>query len=115
VPEGGPPPHIHHNEEESFYVLQGTVRIRAGDRTLHASPGEYVQIPRGMVHSFRNIGNDDAKMLLVVKPAGLEKFFAEAFVRAADPSARPPLLTEASMAPILAAAPKYGLEILPPA
>ena len=113
-PGGGPPPHVHHREEESFYLLQGTLTIQAGGKTLNASPGDFVHLPRGIVHSFRNTGDVDAKFLVLVTPAGLEKFFEEAFYPAVDRSAAPPPMTEALLARLLAAAPKHGLELLPP-
>ena len=61
-PAGGPPPHIHHHEDESFYVREGTLAIRMGDRTVNAAPGDFVHIPRGTVHCFKNTGNGNAKM-----------------------------------------------------
>jgi len=57
----------------------------------------------------------NAKFIVVVTPAGLEKFFEEAFYPAVDRSSAPPLATEALVARLLAAAPKHGLELLPPA
>ena len=113
-PAGGPPPHIHHREDESFYIRQGTLAIRVGDRTVHASPGDFVHVPRGTVHSFKNTGNGFAKMLVTFTPAGMEKFFEEAFYPAGDRSAGPPLLTEELLERILTAALKGGLEFLPP-
>jgi quercetin dioxygenase-like cupin family protein/catechol 2,3-dioxygenase-like lactoylglutathione lyase family enzyme len=114
-PGGGPGPHVHQREEESFHVLEGTLTIQVGGKTVIASPGDFVHLPRGVVHSFRNTGNVNAKFLVVVTPAGLEKFFEEAFYPAADRSAAPPPATEALVARLLAAAPTYGLEIRPPA
>ena len=114
-PGGGPPPHVHHREEESFRLLQGTLTIQAGEKTLKASPGDFVHLPRGMVHSFQNTGDVDAKFLVLVTPAGLEKFFEEAFYPAVDRSAAPPPMTEALAARLLAAAPRHGLEFVPPA
>ena len=113
-PGGGPSPHIHRREEETFFLQQGTLTIQVGGKTLHASPGDLVYLPRGIVHSFLNTGNVDAKFLMVATPAGLEEFFEEAFYPAVDGSA-PPLATQALMARLLAAAPKHGLEPLPPA
>lgn len=78
-PGGGTPPHIHRREEETFYVQQGTLTIQVGDKTLHAAPGDLVYLPRGIMHCFKNAGNVDAKFLVVVTPAGLDKFFEEAF------------------------------------
>jgi quercetin dioxygenase-like cupin family protein/catechol 2,3-dioxygenase-like lactoylglutathione lyase family enzyme len=114
-PGGGPRPHVHHREEESFYLMQGALTIQVGGKTLNASPGDFVHLPRGVVHSFRNTGNVDAKFLLVVTPAGLEKFFEEAFDPAVDRSVAPPLVTDALLARLLAAAPRHGLEFLRPA
>src|SRR5450631_3947086 len=113
-PAGGPPPHIHHREDESFYVREGTLAIRIGDKTVNAAPGDFVHIARGTVHSFKNIGTGRAKMLVTFTPAGMEKFFEEAFHPVGDRSAGPPLLTEELLARLLGAAPKSGLEFLPP-
>src|SRR6476659_9651993 len=46
-PGGGPPPHIHQNEDETFYVIEGQCRIMIGDRTVLARVGDFVNIPRG--------------------------------------------------------------------
>lgn len=114
-PGGGTPPHIHHREEEAFYLQQGTLSIQVGDKTLTASPGDFVQLPREVVHCFQNSGNVDTKLLLVCSPAGLEKFFEQAFYPAADwPEDMPPM-NDAFMARLLTAAAKCDLEFLPPA
>jgi quercetin dioxygenase-like cupin family protein len=113
-PGGGPPPHVHQREEESFYLLEGRLTIQVGGKTLNASPGDCVHLPRGIVHCFQNTGNVNAKFLAVITPAGLEKFFAESFYPAADRLAAPPLATEALVSRLLAAAPKYGLDLVPP-
>ncbi len=117
-PGGGPPPHIHHHESESFYILQGTLTIQVAGRTYQASPGDFVHIPQGTVHSFRNDGKMDARLLTTVSPAGaagLEKFFEESFYPATERSAAPPLMTEELMGRIMAAAPKNHLEFVRPA
>jgi quercetin dioxygenase-like cupin family protein len=105
-PGGGTAPHIHQREEESFRLLEGTLTIQVGGKTLNAMPGDFVHVRRGIAHGFRNTGDVNAKFLLVVTPPGLEKFFAESFYPAA---------TEAWMSRLLAAAPKYGLDLVPPA
>jgi quercetin dioxygenase-like cupin family protein len=116
-PGGGPPPHIHHGEEESLYLLEGTLAIEAGGRTFQASPGDFIHIPRGTVHSFRNNGNVDAKVLATVSPAGpvgLEKFFEQSFCPATDRSASPQLMSEELMGRMMAAAARNGLEFVRP-
>lgn len=113
-PGGGPPPHIHHGEDESFYVREGTLAIRMGDRTVNAGPGDFVHIPRGTVHCFKNTGSGNAKMLVTFTPAGMEKFFEEAFYPAGDRSAGPPHLTDELFARLIASARNSGMEFLPP-
>ncbi len=117
-PGGGPPPHIHHFEEESFYLLDGTLTIQAAGRTFHASPGDFMHIPRGLVHTFKNDGVTAAKMLVVIAPAGsaaLQRFFEESFHPATDREATPPLMTEELLGRMIAAAPRNGFEFVLPA
>jgi mannose-6-phosphate isomerase-like protein (cupin superfamily)/catechol 2,3-dioxygenase-like lactoylglutathione lyase family enzyme len=114
-PGGGPGPHIHHREDESFQIMQGTLTVHVGGKTIVASSGDFVYLPRGVEHRFTNSGDVDAKFLVLITPAGLENFFFEAFYPALDRSKAPPLLTEDLLARLVAAAPKYGLEFVPPA
>lgn len=114
APGGGPPPHVHSREDESFYIQQGTLDLRCGDRAMIASTGDFIHIPRGTAHSFKNVGDETAKLLMLVTPAGLENFFAEAFYPAAD-VADIPHISDALIGRLMKAAPKYGLELLPPA
>jgi quercetin dioxygenase-like cupin family protein len=114
LPGGGPPPHIHSREDESFYMLEGTLTVQVGDQTLQASPGDFVYLPRGIAHTFRNTGNENARMLVTATPAGLEKYFEETFDPAVEGSGPPPL-TEALIKRAIIAAPQYGLKLLLPA
>jgi hypothetical protein len=68
----------------------------------------------GTVHCFKNTGNTPAKMMVTFTPAGMEKFFEQGFYPAGDRSVGPPPLTDELLARMLAAAPKCGLEFLPP-
>jgi quercetin dioxygenase-like cupin family protein len=113
-PGGGPPPHVHSREEESFYLQQGTLALQVGGKRLNAAAGDFIHIPRGTVHSFRNVGQETAKLLMVATPAGLENFFAEAFFPSAEIAAIPQV-DEAVIGRAMKAAPKYGLQLLPPA
>jgi len=115
VPPGcGNPPHIHTREEETFYLQQGTLTVQVGGKTVTASAGDVVCLPRGVAHSFQNNGSVDVKVLLVAAPAGLEKFFEEAFYPAAEYPEAPPM-TENFLGRVLAAGSKCGLQFLPPA
>jgi quercetin dioxygenase-like cupin family protein len=115
VPEGGgPPPHIHSREDESFYIVSGRLEIRLGDKTYQAKRGEFVYIPRGTVHSFKNIGGATAVQLVTFVPSGMERFFREVFPEVKDRNAAPPPVTEELIKRMNEAAPKYGLEFVPP-
>jgi quercetin dioxygenase-like cupin family protein len=95
----GPPPHIHKTEEQAFYVLDGQLNVLIGERTVTATAGAFVLVPRGTVHTFSNAGTASARVLVIISPAGFEKFFEEI--------AGPPDLDT-----IMALAPKYNLEIV---
>src|SRR5437867_34734 len=111
-PEGGPPPHIHHREQEAYYILEGTLDVTLGDKAFRASAGDFVQIPRGTVHAFRNTGRGAARILVLCVPAGLEKYFEEVLEPVQDRSAAPPPVTDSLLARILAAGPKHGVEFV---
>jgi quercetin dioxygenase-like cupin family protein len=75
-PEGdGPPPHIHLDRQELFYILQGTVQFSVGQDTIAAEAGSLVFVPRNTRHGFKF--GPDCKVLGLVAPAGLEGFFKE--------------------------------------
>jgi quercetin dioxygenase-like cupin family protein len=114
-PGQGPPPHVHRREDEAFYVIEGTILFVADGRETRAGAGGYVYLPRGSVHRFQNIGEGDARMLVLVAPSGFEKFIAEVGVpleRFSDP---PPPVTGEQIDRLIAVAPQYGIEIQIPA
>jgi mannose-6-phosphate isomerase-like protein (cupin superfamily) len=87
-PGGGPPPHVHANEDELFLLIEGRVSIFANDCWTEVGPGGAVYLPRGVVHSFRNIGTTPSQHWIIGTPSGLEKFFgqcAEEFGKAGGP------------------------------
>ncbi len=73
----GPPQHIHHAEEEAFYILEGEVNVQVGERTIQGTAGSFILIPRGTVHTFWNAGSTPAKMLVIISPPGSEQALAE--------------------------------------
>ena len=109
-PQLGPPPHIHHCEDEFFYVLEGEFEILDGGRTFMARAGSFVHIPKGTLHRFKNVGATPAKILVLFTPAGMENFFFEAGLPAQEGGSAPPLGPE-EIERTLAAAPKYGMEL----
>jgi quercetin dioxygenase-like cupin family protein len=69
--------HLHTKIEEQFYVIDGEMELRAGDRVILGRPGTFVTVPAGIPHAFANSGDLPARMLLVCTPPGHERYFAE--------------------------------------
>ena len=86
----GPPAHWHKVTQEVFYVLEGTVTFRLGDRVLKATPGAFVYVPTGVVHSFANEESTPARILGFLWPAGFEQFFVELTALAQSEPSWPP-------------------------
>ncbi|WP_372518070.1 cupin domain-containing protein [Solirubrobacter ginsenosidimutans] len=112
---GGPPPH-RHAFEEMFHVLEGAVEVTVRDVTSTARAGETVNIPANAPHAFRNPTERTIRMLCMVSPAGLERYFAEFGDRVATRTSAPPELSERERAErmqrAVASAEHYGMEIL---
>jgi len=109
-PGGGPPPHIHSREEESFYVLEGEITFQVGEDRIVAKAGTFANLPVGSLHSFRNDTDKTARMIVSVAPAGLEKMFLEVGQPVALGQQAPPP-SKAEIDKLLAVAPSYGIEI----
>ena len=90
IPPGqGPPLHSHADEDESWYVLEGSLRFRLGDELAEAPAGTFVFVGRGTPHCFHNAGDEPARILVLFTPAGMESFFdgfAELGPGTADPA-----------------------------
>jgi len=71
------PPHVHTNEDEYSYILEGQVGVRIGEQEFTAAPGTYVRKPRGIPHTFWNAGPAPTRLMEIICPAGLENYFAE--------------------------------------
>jgi quercetin dioxygenase-like cupin family protein len=112
-----PPVHIHHAEDEAFYILEGQATYFAGDAVIQAQAGSYVYLPRDVPHSFLVGGSSPVRLLQWTYPAGVEKFFVELGTPTNDlilpPPASPEML-KSGIERLLELAPKYQLEIVGP-
>jgi mannose-6-phosphate isomerase-like protein (cupin superfamily) len=73
---GGPATHFHRTISESFFVLDGTVRIYDGERWVDTAQGDFLYVPQGGLHAFRNDSDEPASMLLLFTPgAPREEYF----------------------------------------
>ena len=111
VPGGTAPWHVHHHEDEMFYLLEGDVVFKCGDEVFQAGPGAFVFLPRDIPHSYKNVGETAARWLILTIPAGSEGFFIEAGTPAIADGLRPQPLDPQRLGVVAA---KYGLEILGP-
>ena len=73
----GPVAHAHGSEDEAFYLLSGEFEFLNGDETFVAGPGDFIFIPRGNRHRFKNVGEHPARMLVLFTPGGHEGTFIE--------------------------------------
>ncbi len=103
-PGWGPPLHVHHGEDEMFYVLEGRIRIWCGEETFEVTAGATAVLPRGIPHRFENVSETVARMLIAVTPGGFESFFLDAAA-----------LSDRSEVAIMKLAAQYRLDFLPPA
>ena len=69
--------HVHANEDEIFYILEGEHVIRCGDEEFHVGPGGMVFAPRGVPHSQRRVVPGAGRLIVLMSPAGFEGFFRE--------------------------------------
>jgi mannose-6-phosphate isomerase-like protein (cupin superfamily) len=103
------PLHVHHTEDEGFYVLEGSATIYVGDEVVELGPGEHAFGPHGVPHRFV-IGPEGAKMIWVLTPGGFENFVHEASEPAQRLSPPPPeVLPPANIAEIVL---RHGNELL---
>jgi len=109
-PDHGAPPHVHHREDESFYVVEGEMAFVCGGKSFVAKPGAFLHVPRGMQHEFRNNSTITVRMLVTYSPAGFEQFFERAGTEAPAGQPRPEFDLEEELRRVLAAAPEFSLE-----
>lgn len=113
-PGGGPPLHVHHNEDERFDILSGQLRFRVDGQDIDAGPGDSVLARRGVPHAFANLTDQAVQALIHVTPGGMEKMFHEfgKVVHSIDDIPDP--VTPEQVKRITEVATGYGIEILGP-
>jgi mannose-6-phosphate isomerase-like protein (cupin superfamily) len=114
APRGaGSPLHVHHREDEWFYVLEGELTFWVGGQVVDAPAGSFVYGPRDVPHTFV-VSSEQARFLLIVEPGGFEDF-VRALSVPAERLELPPASTEPpDMQRLVALAAEHGVEILGP-
>ncbi|WKA55659.1 quercetin 2,3-dioxygenase [Planococcus shixiaomingii] len=110
-PGEGPPLHVHHNEDEAFYVLEGKVTFQVGEKTLNGKVGSFIFAPRDIPHTYRVEGEAPAKFLTMMMPSKMEQLFIELGTPALERTLPPATLTT-DIEKMYKLAEEYNVEIL---
>ena len=113
-PGGGPPPHRHSREEEGFHVLEGELTVTVDGQRLVLASGAFANLPIGSVHSFKNEGTATVRMLILIAPAGLEQMFLEVGTPLPAGAMEAEHPSQEEIGRLVAAAPRYGVELMLP-
>jgi mannose-6-phosphate isomerase-like protein (cupin superfamily) len=108
-----PPPHVHHEDDEGFYVLEGELTLYVGDEETVLEPGRFLNAPSGVPHTFRVSSAAGARWLVTSAPAKFDAFVREF----GEPAARdelPVLDAPPDVERLVATAAGHGIEILGP-
>jgi quercetin dioxygenase-like cupin family protein len=105
---GGPPLHAHSHESESFYLIEGKLAITIGDQVVQAQTGDFVHIPRGVLHTYANEGTSAVKMIAIFAPAGMEGWFQEVLVPVEE-GVDAPVYTPEQLGRMIEAGPRHGV------
>ncbi len=113
-PGGGPPPHTHSREDETIFVIEGKLRAWLGGVQYDVKAGDFVHMPRGVQHYFKNISDKPTKMLLTYTPGGFEEWFKIVGKPVDGDSLVPPKLEKEDLQRAVAAAAKeFGVTFEP--
>jgi quercetin dioxygenase-like cupin family protein len=106
------PLHVHHREDEAFFILEGSATLQVGDETFEVSAGDYAFGPRDIPHKY-TVGEEGCRMLFLCTPGGnFENVVREMSVPAASRTLPPPTDEEPDMERIAAVAEANGCELL---
>lgn len=98
------PAHRHHNEAETIHIIEGDFEMEIDGTRSRLSTGQTIHVPRGVIHSGANIGQQPARRVVLFSPAGMERFFLEAGAHARD--------SEIDLSAALASATRHGWEFI---
>jgi quercetin dioxygenase-like cupin family protein len=109
-----PPAHTHQWEDESYYILEGSIRFWVGEKVINAKAGNFIHLPKGVPHKFE-LQSDCVKELMWMTPSGLEKWFWDNSVPATDMQPLPVMKdppTSDVIAHFVQSLSEYGVEMV---
>ncbi len=110
----GPPPHHHEDCHEYFYVTVGRLGVMRNGEWLSLGPGEHAEVPRGVLHTFRNDGEGEVRTITGFEPPGFEAFFEEYGFDAAEPGAFEASVSPETVQRVVDGCERFGMIIDPP-
>lgn len=111
--ENGPPLHSHRDEEETLYILSGTLDVEIEGRKFAAATGDFVHFPKRCLHTFRAVSQGGARVLVTISPGLFAQMFSEIGVKNAEEAADP-VRHQQAIEKLLALSDRFGLYIPPP-
>jgi len=111
APNATAPLHVHHREDEGFWILEGDVTLEVGDTRIEAHAGDFAFGPRGIPHRY-TVGDGGCRMLFIMTPGGFEDLVREMSVPARARTLPPPPDEEPDWAHVAAVATAHGCEVL---
>lgn len=109
-PGAGPVPHTHTKEDETIFVIDGKLRAWLGGKQYDLATGDFVHMPRGVQHYFKNVSDTPTRLLLSYTPGGFEQWFLDIGKPVTDKDQLPPEITPGDIKRAIVAAEKYGVK-----
>jgi quercetin dioxygenase-like cupin family protein len=110
--EGSPPWHIHHREDEGFYILDGKLTVSVGDKTYKATNGDFLLAPKDIPHTYTVDSPGHARILLICSPAGFEEAVRAMSIPATSLIPPEPGSVEIDYERIIGLAAQFGVEFV---
>jgi quercetin dioxygenase-like cupin family protein len=112
--EGEVPWHVHHREDEAFYVIEGELSFYVGDQVRKAKPGDFVFAPRDVPHMYTVDSPGQARILMFFSPAGFENFVRATSTPASTIVPPPPATISIDLNQVAELAEQFGAEFVDP-
>lgn len=112
--EGSPPWHVHHNEDEGFYIIDGELTVSVGDKTYKGTNGDFLLAPKDIPHTYKVDSPGFARILLICSPAGFEEAVREMSSPATSLTPIIPDNSDIDFEKIADLASKLGIEFVEP-
>jgi len=109
-PGGGLPSHTHTKEDETIFVIEGELRAWLGGKQYDLKTGDFVHMPRGVQHDFKNVSDKPTHLLLSYTPGGFEQWFLDVGTPVGDGDQESPPITPEDIKRAVVAAEKYGVK-----